>query len=97
MVLCIVALACPACDKEIKGVKEELKIIREENNFLKAENIALKKEIEELYKKVEGYESAKLNAAAKEKARSQEVEKPVKKPAKPETDRTRKPDNRTVR
>lgn len=92
VILLLIIVSCPSCNKETTGFKEEIKILKEENNFLKAENIALRKEIEELYKRIEEKDMASPKTILKEKERNPVKEDAPKKPEKTAVEKMKKPE-----
>jgi predicted RNase H-like nuclease (RuvC/YqgF family) len=93
MILILILVACPSCDKEVNNLREEIKSLRNENNFLKAESIALKKELEEVYKRIDEKDLIKQKPVVKEKEENLNKETTSKKPDKVGPDRIKKPEN----
>ncbi len=93
IILILILVLCPSCDKEVKNLQDEIKILKDENNFLKAENVALKKELEELYKKITEKDLARQKPVMTGKEENLSKEAVPKKPEKAEPEKAKQPEN----
>ena len=78
IILVLILVVCPSCNKEVKNLQEEIKSLRNENNFLKADNIALRKELEEVYKRIDEKDLIKQKPVARKTNKKRSLRKTLR-------------------